>query len=74
VMIPVREGRITLEHLVGEIGEIVAGQKRGRLTPQDVTIYKSHGVAIQDVAAAHLVYQKAVQREMGTKADLYQIL
>ncbi|MBI3976575.1 MAG: ornithine cyclodeaminase family protein [Chloroflexi bacterium] len=70
IMIPVQEGRITIEHVAGEIGEVVAGTKPGRTSPDEVTIYKSLGVGIQDVAAAHLVVQKALNLGMGTEIRL----
>ncbi|MBI3980007.1 MAG: ornithine cyclodeaminase family protein [Chloroflexi bacterium] len=67
IMIPVQEGRITIDHLVGEIGEVIAGAKPGRTSAEEVTIYKSLGVGIQDVATAHMVYHKALKLGMGTQ-------
>jgi alanine dehydrogenase len=48
-----------------ELGEIVAGKKPGRISDQEITIFDSTGMALQDVAAAGLVYQRAVQRNAG---------
>jgi len=50
--------------IVGEIGEVVAGSVEGRRTPDEITLFKSVGVAVEDVAAAALVYQEA-QRSSG---------
>ena len=48
-----------------ELGEIVAGKKPGRKSDQEITIFDSTGMALQDVAAAGLVYQRAVERNAG---------
>jgi ornithine cyclodeaminase/alanine dehydrogenase-like protein (mu-crystallin family) len=50
---------IAAREVVGEIGEVVAGTKPGRLTPAEITLFKSVGVAVEDVAAAALVYEAA---------------
>jgi ornithine cyclodeaminase/alanine dehydrogenase-like protein (mu-crystallin family) len=46
--------------IVAEIGEVVAGGKPGRQSPDEITLYKSVGVAVQDVVSADLVYKKAL--------------
>ncbi len=48
--------------VVGEIGEVIAGSKPGRTSDQQITLFKSVGVAIEDVAAADLVYRRAISR------------
>ena len=60
-----RAGAITNEHIVAEIGEVAAGTSVGRRTPSDVTLYKSLGIAPQDLAAAHHVLKKAEARGLG---------
>jgi ornithine cyclodeaminase len=60
-----RAGAITPEHILAEIGEIANGSKVGRTSPGDVTLYKSLGIAPQDLASAHYVLQKARERSMG---------
>ena len=45
---------------VAEIGEVVAGSAAGRASATEITVFKSVGVAVEDVAAATLVYQLAV--------------
>ena len=50
---------IAAGEIVGEIGEVIAGSKPGRTTDDQITLFKSVGVAIEDIAAADLVYQKA---------------
>ncbi len=64
-----RTGAITPEHILAEIGEVASGSKAGRTSPDDVTLYKSLGIAPQDLASAHYVLQKAQQRGVGQVVD-----
>jgi ornithine cyclodeaminase/alanine dehydrogenase-like protein (mu-crystallin family) len=43
-----------------EIGEVISGEKPGRQSEDEITLFKSVGVAVEDVAAADLVYRKAM--------------
>jgi ornithine cyclodeaminase len=58
---------------VAELGELVAGTRRGRTTPVEITLYKSVGVAAQDLAAAALVLAAAREREIGLEIELEEI-
>ncbi len=53
-----RTGAITPEHILAEIGEVANGSKTGRTSTDDVTLYKSLGIAPQDLASAHYVLQR----------------
>jgi ornithine cyclodeaminase/alanine dehydrogenase-like protein (mu-crystallin family) len=53
-----------------ELAELVAGKKAGRRTPDEITIFDSTGTALQDVAAAVVVYEKAVSRDIGLRVEL----
>ena len=64
-----RAGAITPEHILAEIGEVANGSKVGRTSPADVTLYKSLGIAPQDLASAHYVLQKARQQGVGQVID-----
>jgi ornithine cyclodeaminase len=64
-----RAGAITPEHILGEIGEVANGSKVGRTSPADITLYKSLGIAPQDLASAHYVLQKARQQGVGQVID-----
>jgi ornithine cyclodeaminase/alanine dehydrogenase-like protein (mu-crystallin family) len=64
-----KAGAITPEHILGEIGEVANGSKVGRFSPLDVTLYKSLGIAPQDLAAAHYVLEKARTAGIGQVID-----
>jgi len=66
----IKAGRVTDAHVVAEIGEVLAGSAPGRRSADDVTIYKSLGVAAQDLAAAMFVYRRAVALDKGTVAPI----
>jgi alanine dehydrogenase len=70
VNVPWSRGLLDDDDVYAELGEVVAGQKRGR-TPEDgITVFDSTGLAIQDVAAAHVVYEHARERDIGTEFPL----
>jgi len=64
-----RAGAITPEHILGEIGEVANGTKIGRQSLSDVTLYKSLGIAPQDLASAHYVLEKARAAGVGQIID-----
>ena len=57
------EGLITDAHLLGEVGDVFLGKLPGRLRPDDVTVFESLGIAVEDLASAHHLLQRA--RETG---------
>ena len=67
---PIRDGLISEDHVHAEIGELVAGTKPGRTSPEQITLYKSVGVAVQDAVAATLVLEAARNSGAGTDIDL----
>ena len=70
VVIGVREGRFSEAHVAGELGEVVLGRVTGRTTDDEVTIFKSLGMAVEDVVAADLVFRRAVETGAGTELTL----
>jgi ornithine cyclodeaminase/alanine dehydrogenase-like protein (mu-crystallin family) len=64
---PIRDGLITAEHVHAELGELVAGIRPGRASTEQITLYKSVGVAVQDAAAAALVLAAARETSAGTE-------
>jgi ornithine cyclodeaminase len=69
VVLGIQEGRFTASHILAEIGELVAGTA-GRRSDTEVTIFKSLGLAVEDVAAAELAYHRAVERGIGIDLGL----
>jgi ornithine cyclodeaminase len=61
----IRDGLIGEEHIHAEIGELISGARPGRTSPDQITLYKSVGVAVQDAVAAHLVLGAAEQQGVG---------
>lgn len=67
---PMDEGLVGPEHIHAEIGELLLGTKVGRTSSDQITLYKSVGIAAQDVAAANLVLTAARSRGRGLEIDL----
>lgn len=61
----IEAGAISQQHILGEIGEVANGSKSGRLSNTDITLYKSLGVAPQDLASTHYVLKKAAEAGIG---------
>jgi len=70
INVPWGEGLLGDEDLHGELGDIVAGTLDGRTADDGVTVFDSTGLAIQDVAAAHVVYEHAREHDIGTDFPL----
>lgn len=62
-------GAINEEHIIGEIGEVLLGKVKGRTSLDEITLYKSLGVATQDLAASLYVYEKAIAQNTGQQVD-----
>jgi ornithine cyclodeaminase/alanine dehydrogenase len=63
----IAQGLMTTEEIHAELGMIVAGKKAGRQSDKEIIIFDSTGMALQDVAAASIVYEKALSNGIGTK-------
>jgi alanine dehydrogenase len=68
--LPIQEGLIEAGHIHIEIGDLLTGAKAGRTSPDQITLYKSVGVAAQDAAAADLVLTAARRQGLGVTIDL----
>ncbi|OGX29829.1 MAG: alanine dehydrogenase [Omnitrophica WOR_2 bacterium RIFCSPHIGHO2_01_FULL_52_10] len=65
INVPVAKGLFKLKDIPATLGEIVAGKKKGRTGPGQVTVFDSTGLAIQDTAVASLIYKAAVKKKLG---------
>jgi len=69
VVLGMQEGRFGADHIAGEIGELVGGAA-ARRSDTEITIFKSLGLAVEDVTAADLAYRRAVERNIGQDLTL----
>jgi ornithine cyclodeaminase/alanine dehydrogenase-like protein (mu-crystallin family) len=65
-----KEGSIDESHIVGEIGDVILGKVKGRRSPDEITLFKSLGLAVEDLAAANHIYKKAAATNAGTLIEL----
>ncbi|HYA21628.1 MAG TPA: alanine dehydrogenase [Thermoproteota archaeon] len=65
-----REGLLTRDDIYAELGDIVAGKKKGRESDDEITVFDSTGLAIQDVSVALAVYRNAVKKRLGTRITM----
>jgi len=65
---PYKEGM--LKELSGEIGEVICGKKEGRTSDEEITVFDSTGIALQDLACAAEILRLAKERDLGAKAEL----
>jgi alanine dehydrogenase len=70
VNVPLSQGLLEAKDIYGTLGEIICGQKRGRRNDAEITLFDSTGVAIEDMACAHIIYQKARQKENLLRLNL----
>jgi alanine dehydrogenase len=68
IVIGIQEGRFAADHIAGELGEL--GEAGGRRSDAEITIFKSLGLAVEDVTAADLAYRRAVERGIGRELTL----
>ena len=74
-LLPLAEGAITDRHILGEIGELLAGVAgvagvAGRTSPSEITLFKSLGLAVEDLAAARYIYREAIRLQRGVELAL----
>lgn len=65
LVIPISQGTYRPENIVGELADVVTGKIKGRTSNSDVTLFKSVGIAIEDVAVARTVYELAIRKGAG---------
>ena len=70
IIIPVKEGVIDESHFYGELGDVIIGKVESRINDEEITIFKSNGLAIQDVATAKLIYDKAIETNTGVNVEI----
>jgi alanine dehydrogenase len=71
LLIPIQEGKLKREAIHGDLGEIITGRKRGRRSPEEITLFKSVGFAMEDVVVAHRAYEKANREGKGQRIEMF---
>ncbi len=70
LIIPIEAGKVKEDHIHAELGEIISNKISGRTSPDQITYFKSCGVAVQDVAAAQIAVEEAKLLGLGTVVSL----
>ena len=70
LLIPLAEAAVSRDHVAAELAELVTGRRPGRTSPSEITLFKSVGFALEDVAVARLAYNRAMARGVGTAVRL----
>ncbi len=70
LVIPLKNGIISESSIVAELGEIILGKKKGRTSSNEITIFKSVGLAVQDATVAKIIYEKAKKLGIGKEIEL----
>lgn len=71
VNVPLSKYYISENDIHAQLGEVIVGLKPGRTSEEEITIFDSTGLAIQDVASAHLVYQRALSKGLGRQVRMF---
>jgi ornithine cyclodeaminase len=70
LLIPMREGAVTAGHIVAELGDVIVGKNAGRRSPDEMTVFKSLGLAVEDVASAEFIAEKARASGVGKTVQM----
>lgn len=70
IIMPLQDGDITPDHLIGEVGEVLVGRVEGRRSDDEITLFKSLGLAVEDLASASFVVAEALRTNRGTRVEL----
>jgi len=69
-LIALEEGAIEADHLLGELHEVLSGAIPGRTSPEDITLFESLGIAVEDLITAHYLLHEARRQGIGTEVEL----
>jgi ornithine cyclodeaminase/alanine dehydrogenase-like protein (mu-crystallin family) len=68
-LFPLREGAIGADHIRAELGDVLAGKAPGRGSDDELTVFKSLGIGVEDLASAELVYRRAREQGLGVEVE-----
>ncbi|MFW6194960.1 MAG: ornithine cyclodeaminase family protein, partial [Chloroflexota bacterium] len=69
IMMPIESGEYSEREIHGELGAVINGKTRGRESNEEITLFKSVGLGVQDLSCAALVYQQAIEQGAGTEFE-----
>lgn len=72
VCVPIAEGAMTAADVAGDLGQLVCGDRPGRTSEDEITLFDSVGLALQDIATAHAVVARARAAGIGTEIDIHE--
>jgi ornithine cyclodeaminase len=70
LLLAMADGRVGPDHIAGELGDVIVGRRAGRTAPEEITVFESLGLGVEDVAAAALVLERAEARGLGAVVEL----
>lgn len=70
ILIPISEGAITRDHIKGTLADVVSGKVAGRVSTEEITLFKSCGLAIEDLVTAQLAYWRAAKSGAGVNVEM----
>jgi ornithine cyclodeaminase len=65
LLLAAQDGAIGSDHIAGELGEVLIGAREGRRGDDEITLFKSLGIGVEDVAAAHFIHRRAREEGAG---------
>lgn len=68
--VAVKDGAVTADDIVAELGEVIAGLAQGRTSDDQITVFDTSGIAVQDLASSKVAYERAVEAGLGTVVEL----
>lgn len=69
-LIPLAEGAFGADHLLGDLGEVIAGTRTGRRSSEEITLFKSLGLAVEDVASLRYIHARGLETGRGMSVEL----
>ena len=69
-LIPLNNGEIKKDHVTGVLSDVVSGIIKGRETEEDITVYESLGIGVEDLVVANYLYNTALQNNTGQRANI----
>ena len=70
LMIPVRAGEVSFDDFMGEVGSVMTGSLEGRVNDEEITLFETIGISVEDIAAALLIFEKAKAQNLGVWVEI----